>query len=319
MVVEESDIVDQAIRWHLRQPEMTSAEWRAFTLWLEEPAHAAAFDSVVLDQGLLDMPAREQVAPIAPAVGAEAAAPRARKPWWIGIGGGLVAACLLAAVTVHMTGRPDYYIITTRPGVHQSVTLQDGTWIEINGGTTLKLDHKDSRFAGLESGEAVFHVRHDAHNPFTLHSGDIRIRDLGTVFNVARDGFRVDLQVAEGSVLFQPDREALTLKAGSALVFFEDRKQEVISRVDPGVVGAWRTGRLSFSATPLAEVVRVLERQSGIHLVVDPALASRPFTGMVHLTGSAAVDVVHFATLVGARASRNGDHWILEPAEHAAP
>ena len=47
LMTEGRDIVDQAIGWHLRQAELSSAEWHDFVLWLEaDAAHAAAYDRV---------------------------------------------------------------------------------------------------------------------------------------------------------------------------------------------------------------------------------------------------------------------------------
>ncbi len=317
------DIVDQAIDWHLRQSGMTADEWRAFTLWIDaSPAHAAAYDSVAFDDSLLDIGQRDKpVLPVA-ANDHDAFEPSRTQRFsarrW-GAGGALAAACALLLLPMARHKGSDYYRITTQAGQHQELALGDGTRIELSGGTRMRLDRNDPRFAELMAGEATFHVHHDSANPFTLHSGDLAIRDLGTVFNVARAGQRLDLQVAEGSVMFQPDREAVTLNPGGALTVMEDSKQIMISHVDTATVGGWRTGSLSFAATPLGDVAKAIERQSGLRLSLALPLAAKPFTGMIRLTGSADRDTAHIAALIGAVARREGQGWMLEPVGHAAP
>ncbi|MDT9096625.1 FecR family protein, partial [Escherichia coli] len=89
--------------------------------------------------------------------------------------------------------------VETAAGQRRVLTLGDGTRIEMSGGTRLTLDHHDNRIAALDRGQALFTVRHDAAHPFTLTAGGVAVRDLGTVFDVARDGSRLAVQVASGS------------------------------------------------------------------------------------------------------------------------
>ena len=204
MAVEAANIVDSAIDWHLRQAEMSDADWRAFVAWLEaDPAHARAFDMVALDMAMLseraDLFPTETVStrqPVAPVP--------SRRMWkWAASGIGLAAAAsltLVVAPTLSTSSVP--YTIQTKPGQRQDIALVDGTRIELNGATRIVLDHANPRVATLESGEATFHVRHDPRDPFTVHSGALAIQDMGTVFNVEREGARLDVQVAEGSVMF---------------------------------------------------------------------------------------------------------------------
>jgi transmembrane sensor len=183
----------------------------------------------------------------------------------------------------------------------------------MNGASRLTLDRNNPRFAALDAGEATFHVQHDAANPFVLRSGSTIVQDLGTVFNVVRDGKRLDVEVAEGSVLFQPDREAITVKAGSALSAREDLGRVTTSAIDVGRVGGWRSGTLTFRGEAVAQIAASLRRLDGAILVIDPALSSRPFTGMLTLSGRAERDVPRIAALIGAKWRRDGEQWILSP------
>jgi transmembrane sensor len=323
VIDEQHDIADQAVAWYLRQSGMTEQEWHGFILWIEaDPAHAQAFDRVALDDRMLAeaLTARHASVPTTPANDRQPSAPPTRRRWIWGVGGTAVAATIVAVLApLAMPATSSAYAVVTKPGQRQNVVLGDGTRIEVSGGTRLQLDHDNPRIATLDSGEATFHVRHDALDPFTLHSGALTVQDLGTVFNVARNGAQFDVQVAEGAVRFQPTREALTLKPGNALTAREDLNKVALSQVAVDTVGGWRSGHLAFADEPLSGVVASIRRLYGTDLVLDPALSARPFTGMIRLSGLADQDVPHFAALVGARWKHEGERWTLSPASPDTP
>lgn len=320
MTAETAHIVDRAIDWQLRQADMDEQDWHAFVAWIEEdPAHARAFDAVALDMALLaEHPEIYPAEPVAASVVVEPSrvvSPRRRV--WAWAGGGVAvaaAACLtLVLLPVGESGKTSLYAVETKPGQRQDIALNDGTRIELNGASRLLLDRNNTRVATLDSGEATFHVRHDAGAPFTVRSGAQVVQDVGTVFNVERDGKRLDVQVAEGSVLLQPKREAVALRAGSAATVHEDVGSIVLSKVDVTKVGAWRTGAIAFSGEPFGRVASAVRRIDGVTLSIESSLSQRPFSGMVRLTGTAARDVPHLAALVGADWHHDGERWFISP------
>lgn len=316
VAAEDAYIVDRAIDWHLRQRDMSDADWRAFVAWLEEdPAHAQAFDTVALDLTLL-----AERADLFPALTSAAERPVTRAParriWaWVG-GATAVAAAASVTMMVSPLGSGEAsaaYTVETKPGQRQDIALNDGTRIELNGASRLALDRNNPRVATLEAGEATFHVRHDPRDPFTLRSGGLTVQDLGTVFNVERDGARLDVQVAEGSVLFQPRQQAVTLRAGAAVSAREDKGTWAVAKIDTVKVGGWRKGEVSFGGEPFGRVATSIMRIDGVILSIEPSLSQQPFTGMVRLSGEAARDVPHIAALVGADWHHDGERWSISP------
>lgn len=312
-------IMAEAIDWHLRQADLTDAEWLVFVAWLESPANAHAYDRVATADRLLAGAARPAVPALPPLAANDvdpclvAPRPGARR-WGWSIGGLAMAACLavLAMPFVRAPAAQPYWI-ATQPGEHRTVALTDGTRIDLNGGTRLGLDRADPRVATLQTGEAVFHVRHDGDHPFSVRSGDLTVRDVGTVFDVARTGPRLDVAVAEGEVLFQPDRDRIALTAGQAITAREDRGEVVRSTLAPDLVGGWRDGHLAFTGEPLDAVMAAVHRRYGVDVALDPGLSGRSFTGMVAMSGTADRDIPHLAALIGATWRRKGDRWILAP------
>src|SRR3546814_9914530 len=67
------------------------------------------------------------------------------------------------------------YTIATVPGARRTIDLADGSRIELNGDTRITLDKAAPRFASLDRGEAMFHVRHDDSDPFVVMVGDDKL------------------------------------------------------------------------------------------------------------------------------------------------
>lgn len=307
MQVETADAMEMAIAWQLRLPEADEAGWAAFIAWLEQdPAHAAAYDRVALVDRAIAGACFPEAAPLAQN---DNLPPPRRWRWWAG--GAVAAAAVALAVLPSALPHAQPYQVATRDGERQTIALGDGTKIELSGGTRLTLDRANPRVATLEQGEALFHVRHDAGAPFTLHAGDVAVQDLGTVFDVAHVGDRLHVAVSEGAVAFQPGGGSVTLRAGDALSATTDGAEIVRTRVAPALVGGWRSGRLSFLGQPLGEVAGTLKRLYGTDIALRGTLSERPFTGVVHFTGVADRDVPRLAELIGATLRRDGGQWIL--------
>ena len=144
---------EEALGWVIRTRDPDFVEWDAFTIWLEaDPAHAAAYDAVMAaDAGLAAIISAPGAKP-APAN--DPGMPGSRPRRWIA--GGAIAAAVVAAISIGNWTRSDIYTVTTRPGEVRNIVLDDGTRIDLNGGSTLRLDHKNDRFAALDGGEPSF-------------------------------------------------------------------------------------------------------------------------------------------------------------------
>lgn len=302
------DITDHAIGWHLRLVEASEADWTDFVAWLgADPAHAAAYDAVAVQDRLMIESHFPELMP------EQIAANDNGKALWAWLGGGTVAGAVVAALVAPslFAPQPSSYQVATRAGERRIVALADGTSVEMSGGTALTFDRANPRVASLDRGEAVFHVRHNDRQPFVMTAGAVTVRDVGTVFNVARDGERLSVAVAEGSVLFQPTRDALTLKAGDVVAARSDGSNVVLTKTDPVSVGGWRVGMLGFQGQRLGDVVAKVERLYAVHVTLDGNLSDQPFTGMVRFTGAADRDVPHLAALIGVSWRRDGERWIF--------
>lgn len=304
---------EEAIGWSIRLRDAATADWTAFTDWLEaDPAHAAAYAAVTLaDADMVDALAPRAVADAAASVDQPDAA-NDNSPGFFRRYGSLAAAALVAvaAFPVWQIMTPTYSIETAL-GEQRSVTLEDGTVIDLNGGTRITLDRRNPRLAMLDSGEARFRVTHDAARPFTVQAGDARIEDVGTLFNVANDEGRTEVSVAEGAVLYNPKREALLLKKGQRLHVAGAGKAPVVTAVDPAAVAGWKAGRLDFSEMRLGDIAPDLSRMIGAKVTVDPSIADRIFSGTIVIDRKDEAAIVKVAGMMGVTARKADQGWRL--------
>jgi transmembrane sensor len=276
-------------------------DWDGFTAWLEaDAANAAAYDAVQFalddaDAVLADLP--------------EPVAANDNSPGWFGgkrawLGGAIAAALVLALTSILWLGPQGGALYTTAPGETRLIALDDGSTVELAGGTRLAV--LGDRAARLEAGQALFTIRHDDADPFVLTAGADRLVDAGTVFDVRLAGEVVDLAVAEGAVIVNPEAQALRVDAGERAVRRDGRYW--IGRMDPQAVGEWSRGRITFENATLAEIAAELTRATG-KTFSSPDTATR-------LSGSIALDVVRadpraLAALLGVRVSASGDGWVI--------
>lgn len=298
---------EEALAWVIRTRDPAFRDWEGFTLWLEgDPARAQAYDALMAADAELGaiIPPEPVVMPVA----ANDVAPH-RGPWrWVG--GGAIAAALVAAVSIGMMNRADIYTVTTRPGETRSIALDDGTRIDVNGGSSLRLDRNDARFAALDQGEAAFTVRHDVANPFRVTVGDAVFEDAGTVFNIVHADGATRIGVSEGKVIYNPRAEAIALPAGRGLA--DDAQGLRVMDVAPDAVASWRQGRLVYANAAVSEISQDIGRSLGVALATTPGARAMRFTGTIRLDKDPARFFAGAAPLMGLSAVRQGDGWLLK-------
>ena len=303
---------EEALTWVIRTRDPRFDDWEAFTAWLErDSAHSAAYDALMAADADLDAIVPPE--PVAMPVAANDAGP-SRRPMLRWVGGGAVAAALVAALSLGLSNRADIYTIATAPGETRVVALNDGTRIELNGDTRLRLDRNDTRFAALDAGEAAFTVRHDAANPFRVSVGDAVFEDAGTVFNIVHADHATRIGVSEGKVIYNPEAEAIALPAGRGLA--DDAQGLRVMDVAPAAVASWRTGRLIYANAPVAQMAQDMGRSLGIAVHYTPQAGAMHFTGTILLDKDPARFFSGAAPLMGLTAIRQKDGgWLLKEGD----
>ena len=229
---------------------------------------------------------------------------RLHRPAGIGIAAGLmlVAGTALLANFFSARGPIDASLRTEiQPPMVRHTQLPDSSSVDLAVNSSVSVEYTAThRTLNLQSGEAFFSVAPNHARPFIVKAIGLRIRAVGTQFNVREADDRVVVTVAEGTVDVYPARSdeigadrsavsvsgALRLSAGNEVTWVVATGERIVRATDAERALAWRVGRLEFIDEPLAAVVADINRYSSRKLVIrDPATARLTYTGTV-LIGS---------------------------------
>lgn len=171
-----------------------------------------------------------------------------------------------------MSCEPNYYKEVrfihkfTAYGEREFVTLPDSTKVWLNSGSTLIYP---SRFVSKErnvclSGEAYFDVTKNKEHPFIVDINQIRLKVLGTSFNVRSypDCPEVTTTLETGKVEIEIEGKGHSyfLSPHDQLVYNSQTGDVNITHIQNDHYSVWRTGALYFEDTKFSRVVAQLER-----------------------------------------------------------
>ena len=168
-------------------------------------------------------------------------------------------------------------------GQKSLITLPDGSQVKLNAESYLEYpqDFTQSREVKLV-GEAFFDVVRDTLHPFVVTAGEVRVRVLGTSFNVQAFPFEEDMTVAvaSGAVMVEKKsngkgREASQLQPREMVKVNHKTGAFEKTSFDPDELLAWKDGILMFYKASFDEIVQKLERWYGVDFIIR---RNRPIT-----------------------------------------
>jgi transmembrane sensor len=192
-------------------------------------------------------------------------------------------------------------------GKRSDVTLPDGTHIWLNSGSQLSYPTEfkpDSREVYL-LGEAFFDVKPNPNRPFYVITRDIRIKVLGTSFNVSSytDDNTIQTVLIRGKVSAGKNQlfaKTIDLIPGERMIY--DKNENILSKdkVDVEFYASWVNGYLIFYNMPITEVYKKLERYYNHSIVAEEGLEKITFSGKLDLKDNIkdVLDNISFASSV---------------------
>jgi transmembrane sensor len=195
----------------------------------------------------------------------------------------VAAACAYVAV---MGGLLYYFLwpvpnaqtFATPVGGHETIILADGSQIELNTDTVVRVsDMRGERHVALEKGEAFFRVKHNPKRLFVVTSGARRIVDVGTQFVARAHANDFEVALIEGRVAFDSNGTHRTnLTPGNLLVATADSvSMTQMSARQMSDMLAWRKGLVVFHQTPLAAAAAEYNRYNREKIVIAGAAVRR--------------------------------------------
>ncbi len=168
-----------------------------------------------------------------------------------------------------------YNTLSVPYGKQFVLILADGTKAHLNSGTTLKYPVQfkigRTREVFLE-GEGYFEVAKDKARAFIVNATALRIRVLGTKFNVSAyaDDENISTVLVEGSVgfsekdqIFDPVKDQ-QLNPGQIANWQKKNGSIQVEETDTDLYTGWMDGKIIFNHTPFKEIRKKLERNYNV-------------------------------------------------------
>jgi transmembrane sensor len=194
----------------------------------------------------------------------------------------LAAALLLAVGIGFMIQRDAYTTTTTGIGEQRSVVLADGSTVEIDASSRLRVRFSQTeRRVEVIYGQALFQVKQETARPFIVVSSGIRVQAVGTQFDVYLKPGGTTVTVVEGRVAVAVADVAtpVLLSAGEQLLVTSQTPPRPVD-IDAAAATAWTQHRLVFDGASLAEAVAEFNRYNARQMIIaDPSLAGYHIRG----------------------------------------
>lgn len=250
---------DQALAWivRLHSGEAGQADWAAFQAWRAQSAEheAAAREAETLWDDASQLHRDPVTGLIRP--GRRRGGPSRRA-----VIGGIAGLAAAGAAGMWLTGRG--WRADHATGVAETLTvgLPDGSKATLNAMTAIDVDYSPGlRRIALLQGQVFFEAAGDGGRPFVVDMARMRVRALGTAFDIdftlPDGGFAV--AVTEHSVRVEAAADAdagsgVVVAAGERLVVSSDGRAGAVARQDAAVTAAWRSGMYIAEGRRLDEV-----------------------------------------------------------------
>lgn len=195
-----------------------------------------------------------------------------------------VAACLavpllggLLWAMLKPAPEPDWLEVRVPNGQTREIVLSDNSVINLNAGSRMTYP---SEFRGANrtvfiDGEVMAEISKDPKHPFIIESDDVRVKVLGTKFNLrSYSADKVaEVQLLEGSVALECGEDGLerqlVMRPGDRAQFNRSDMKMEISSFDPANNKSFMDGdALQFYNLPLSDIVRSLERHFGVEIII---------------------------------------------------
>jgi ferric-dicitrate binding protein FerR (iron transport regulator) len=169
-------------------------------------------------------------------------------------------------------------VYETSYGEQLAVVLPDGSKVQLNAKSKISFDKRDwqkgKRNVTL-NGEGYFKVQKGSKFTVETELGSVSV--LGTQFNVKRTQGYFDVKCFEGSVRFKDASDEIILTPGKGYQKIKGAvgKNTVFETISP----SWISGESSFVETPLAYVVKELEKQYKVSIETGSVNMNQLFTG----------------------------------------
>ena len=191
-----------------------------------------------------------------------------------------IAATLLLLVAVSYVV---WDLIDNRSTTQQVAAINDIDKVILNDGTIVWL-HKDSKLIYFENqdkserhaelvGEGLFEVAKDASRPFIIDCGEIKVKVLGTSFNLKTGKGTIELKVLTGKVNLSSatNKEGIDVEPNNKVIYAGKGDLEKVSmdKTEVNTLAMRTEYNMQFKNAAMDQIINKIERKFDVKFKVD--------------------------------------------------
>ncbi len=176
-----------------------------------------------------------------------------------------------------------YTSVVARYKEMSQIILPDSSVVWLNSGTTLTYNNDyavGNRDLSVK-GEAYFDVRKNRKIPLTVTCDELKVKVLGTKFNISAypEDHQITVALESGAVeLLHTKNKSFSYKLnpGEMARYSIASKDMTVEKANVADFTVWKDGLLVFKDTPMAEVIKRLERKFNVEMIVGNSSVYEP-------------------------------------------
>ena len=199
-----------------------------------------------------------------------------RMPSWTRVAAAILIIAIGAASAyywLNKTNTPQFASISTGIGEKKIVTLEDGSLLTLDAGTSIRIENDGSkdRYVELTDGQVFFDIKKDDAHPFRVRTQDLTTTVLGTSFTISAYQGLHDLNIGVVTGKVKVERATGTLATSTLAVL--EKNEELSYNKTTGAyrtialdesMTAWQQGRLLMNDLPFSEMAVVMQKNFGV-------------------------------------------------------
>ena len=214
---------------------------------------------------------------------------KTRRIYWQ-VAAALIPLILVVGLTIRLNSQVNlfsktvYSEVYVPKGKQEHIIFQDGSEAYLNSDTRLRYPRKFglSKREIFLQGEGYFNIATNKRRPFIVCINNTDVTVLGTSFNVHafKEDNEMKILLDKGSIVFNTPQNSYQILPGQQAVYDVLTGKCVIDYVDkPYEVSVWKDNIVLFRDTPLADVIKTLNRRYNVEFaILNPKALTYTYT-----------------------------------------
>ena len=161
-------------------------------------------------------------------------------------------------------------------GSKTRVVLPDSSIVWLGGNTILRYpNHFENHARNISitgNGDSFFEVKKDKEAPFTVEAEAVKIKVLGTVFNIhiENNKHKIETTLLKGKIAItnKIQNKSYILDPDMQAVYTKGESEFALRKVEATLYGSWITGKMIFENKNLKDIVDFVSRAYGTPVII---------------------------------------------------